>query len=290
MSRAAHIAGGLLGLAVADAEAAGRLLGFEPHQVTHHTQLTRELLDSLCQHRGLKPLDVAARLAHLSAAGRLVAAPSALVAASQRLEARVPFAEAGAPPPASTGDGVVRSCAVGWFYACAPEGLVEVTQLQTQATHLDARCAVAAVLMAEVVAGLVRGEGSDAHALMKGVSARVASLDAALASQVAGLAHAAQSPGDDGHRLLLAGVDADDGARVATLWALHCWLAHRDDLSAALVAARQCPETSGAVLPLTGALFGTDRGEEALKAASARVHDRGRWQAADLVALAERAA
>ena len=288
MNRTASVAGGLLGLAVADAETAGRLRGFEPHQVTHYTQLTRELLDSLTQHRGLKALDVAARFAHLGAAGRLVGAPTELLSAAARLEARVPLAEAGTRSPHSSGDAVVRACAVGWFYASAPERLVEPVLLQAQATQLDARCGVASVLVALVIAGLTQGEGRDVEALFSHVTERVATLDPMLAQQLSDLLGYAGLPGAEAEAKLTAEVDPEDGARVATLWALWSWLAHRQAFQRALHSAQRCPEPSGAAARLTGALFGTEHGAQALPALANRVHDRGRWDAAALTALAGR--
>lgn len=129
-------------------EVGGHHYGMRFGQYTDDTQLSRELMLSIVDERGLEPADFANRVANIFAHDAIVGFGGATQEAAVRLIDGVPWDEAGTPPPRAGNGAAMRAGPIGMFYYHDVEKCVSAAADQAIVTHKAPMAVAAAVAVA----------------------------------------------------------------------------------------------------------------------------------------------
>ncbi|MGH7498357.1 MAG: ADP-ribosylglycohydrolase family protein [Gemmatimonadales bacterium] len=271
---------------------------FEFGQYSDDTQLARELLLSMRDAHGWDPAVFAGRIALLFSEGRDVGAGAGTRAAAARLQAGVPWSEAGTPPPYAGNGSAMRAAPVGVIFHDDVPRLLHVATEQSMLTHTDTRCRAGAIAVAGAAAlaasrePIVAGEfldrlaawaGHEDHAMGRAIRLIGGWLD--LPPEIA--AHRLHKSGLDSARMgPWRGIPGHVVPSVA--WSLYSFLRTPDDYWATVCTAIGVGGDTDTMAAMAGAISGARLGAGALPAALlTRLTDRGAWGAADLTELSD---
>lgn len=274
--------------------------GYRFGQYSDESQMARELMLSLIEHGELDPEDYARRIALLFAENRVVGRGHATSAAAERLNAGVPWQDAGTPAPSAGNCSTMRAPPVGLFFASNPTRLADAACTQGRITHADPRCCAGAAAAAAAVALAAASDRIEPTEFLGHLRSLTARIDPTVASglrqlqdwltlpeaEVASLiARAGLPPGVDSH--WRGGISAFVTASL--LWSLYAFLRSPQDYVQAVATALRPGgdvDTTGA---LTGALIGAHLGRAALPEDLLDcLNDNGAWKVDDLADLARR--
>jgi ADP-ribosylglycohydrolase len=298
---------------------------YELGQYTDDSQLMRELLLSIAQHRGvLRPAAYGQRVAAVFArAGLIVMDPPpppgpAIVGygettrrAAARLAAGVHWALAGSPRAGGDG-GCMRVGPLGVLFAESPL-LAQAAAVQSIVTHASSRCQATAVMIAAAAqhAAVHAGLPFDATALFAHVDGPVRAADTGVADAMQALATlvrqqqqvGAAATNDEREDAALPVVIAlglrqgdkkltdsaiSSSTVQASLWALYSFVSHPDSYMDCVCCALSGAGDADTTAAMAGALSGARLGPGAVPEAYVRrINDDGTYKAAELQALCE---
>ena len=269
-------------------------------QYTDDTQLARELLLAMVEAGGWSAEAFAGRVAALFEAGLDVAAGPGTRAAAGRLRGGTHWSRAGTPAPYAGNGSAMRAGPLGLLF---PERRAMVTAAveQSLVTHLDPRCAAGAVAVATAVARAAEARALHRGEFLDAVASAAAEQEESVGSAIRGLAAWAHLAPEEAARWLHAeGLDPAYGhewqgisafVTPSVLWSLYAFLRDPDDYWTAVCTAIGAGGDTDTMAAIAGAIAGARLGPAALPAGLVeRLHDRGRWGAAELAELAARAA
>lgn len=273
---------------------------YDAGQYSDDSQMARELMLSLIDCGGLDPEDYARRLAALFAEDRIVGHGRATSEALERLNAGVPWDQAGTPAPAAGNASAMRAAPIGLFYAHDPERLVRAAREQARITHADPRCGAGAVAIAGAVALAVRHATIDPKEFLGQLQRWTIQIEPTIATNLrqlqgwldlpegeaaALIACAGLPPGVDSH--WRGGISAFVVASV--LWALYAFLRSPEDYVATIATAISPGGDVDTTASMAGAISGAHLGAAAIPdALTVALNDRGTWRRDDLADLARR--
>lgn len=272
-------------------------------QYTDDTQLARELLLSYAERGHFDAADYAQRIGELVGTGAAIRPSRVTQEAGLRLHSGVPWENAGLPVPAAGNCAAVRAAPLGLLFSDDLEGLLEAAREQARITNHDPRCAAGAAVIAGAVALLLHaGERKDTLAvepLLAELAEWVRRIDQSLAFDVYQLSSwVGLSPEAAATFMLKAGFcpgSEREWAGVSSfvvpsvLWSLYSFLRSPDDVRETLRSAIAIGGDVDTTAAMAGAMLGAWKGHEAFPSEwTARLHDQGRFGAAELIALSER--
>lgn len=274
--------------------------GYAFGQYSDESQLARELMLSLVEHGRLDPEDYARRIALLFAEDRVVGRGHATSAAAERLNAGVPWQEAGTPAPSAGNASAMRAGPIGLFFASDAARLTEAACIQGRITHADPRCCAGAAAVAAAVTLAAEGRQIEPVEFLGRLQNMTVRIEPTVASglrqlqdwltlpeaeAVSLIAHAGLPPGVDSH--WRGGISAFVIASL--LWSLYAFLRSPEDYIGAVATAIQPGGDVDTTAALTGALVGAHLGSAALPVdLLGCVNDNGVWKVDDLADLARR--
>ncbi|MFO8012710.1 MAG: ADP-ribosylglycohydrolase family protein, partial [Phycisphaerae bacterium] len=271
-------------------------------QVTDDSQLARELLESYTLARGFDPVDYARRIADLFAEGRIVGQGRATTLAAERLQAGVPWDEAGTPPPQAGNGSAMRAGPVGLMAPEDPDRLVRIACDQGRITHADSRCSAGAVAIAGAVALALRPGPLEPEAFAATLAGWAGRVEPAFAATLAHLPEWAAMADDEAlPRIAVQGLeparrDLYPADRLtpfvvpSVLWSLRAFLVSPDDYLAAMATAVGCGGDVDTTAAMAGAVSGARLGLAALpQDLAGHLTDRGTWGQGDQVVQADEA-
>ncbi len=317
-----QLSGALLGLAVGDAVGAvvealppdvarsyveevlrpGRIPtrgreSFPFGQVTDDTQLARELLLAVGEDGVLDPGVFAERLLHLVDSGDLVGGGPATVTAARRFALGLPWQETGIPAPYAGNGAAMRAAPLGVLYGHDPRRLVGVIADQARVTHQDPRAVAGALAIAVATAIAARRDPITPARFLAEVSEAVEPVHAPTAAElVAMAAWVGLPPAEASEGLRAQGLEPTAAAgwrgisshvTASVGWSLYAFLHSPDEYWEAVCVAVAVGGDSDTLAAMTGGIAGARLGAGAVPARyRERLTDRGRWSAAELLALA----
>lgn len=274
--------------------------GYGFGQYSDESQLARELMLSLVDHGRLDPEDYAHRIALLFAEDRVVGRGHATSSAAERLNAGVPWHDAGTPAPSAGNCSAMRAPPIGLFFAADPVRLTEAACIQGRITHADPRCCAAATAVAAAVTLAAEGNRIDPAEFLGRLQTLTVKIEPTVstslrqlqdwltlpeAEAVSLIAHAGLPPGVDSH--WRGGISAFVIASL--LWSLYAFLRSPEDYLTAVATAIQPGGDVDTTAALTGALVGAHLGTAALPVdLLGWINDHGGWKVDDLADLARR--
>lgn len=273
-------------------------------QYTDDSQLARELLQSYVAKRAFEPRDYAARIAAIFAQNRIVGRGLATQRAAQRLNAGVPWEQAGEPPPSAGNGTAMRAGPVGLIYYDDTEAMVRAATDQSRITHQDPRCAAGAAAVAGAVALALQGGSIDVETFVAELLSWVAPFETVFTpclSEFPGWVHVL--PADAAGPISQAGLtdDADQASPYAwegispyvvssVLWSLYAFLRTPHDFWETICTAIEVGGDVDTTAAMAGAMSGAYNGLEALpRALVEAVNDEGTWAGPELIQLCEKA-
>jgi len=273
--------------------------GFGFGQVTDDTQLMRELLESILETGRFEPARFAARLQSLVARGELVGGGPASVATAHALQAGLDWSVAGMPAPYAGNGAAMRAGPLGLLYSEDEVELLRVSRDQARVTHRDPVAVAGAVAITAAVALVSARRPISAQAFLERIGGTVEPVDGGLAGAIRQMTAWVGLSMDDaldylrGHPL---GPGCDwpgDGIPAVVTpsicWSLYAFLQAPHSWWDAVCTAIRVGGDTDTLAAMTGAIAGAWHGGAALpEHLTARLTDRGRWNRADLLALAER--
>jgi ADP-ribosylglycohydrolase len=324
-SAADRVAGSLLGLALGDAlgfmvearppeEAAafvrdrlGEGDAAEPclpdafGQYSDDTQLARELLASVVDAGGWRPEVFAQRIGVLFQSALDIGAGPGTRSAALRIAAGARWDEAACPAPYAGNGSAMRVGPLGALLARQHHGLRRAAAEQSRVTHQDPRCAAGAVAVAGAAALAAAPGPLDRRRFLDALTAWVRPEEPSVAEALTTLNQWGHlEPVAAARRLHALGLDpAFDGrwqgistfVVPSVVWSLYAFLRSPDDYLETVRTAIAVGGDTDTMAAMAGAIAGARLGPAALPAALVdRLHDRGRWRAPELTALAVQAA
>jgi ADP-ribosylglycohydrolase len=274
--------------------------GFGVGQYSDESQMARELMLSLTEHRRLDPADFARRIAELFAENRVVGRGHATSAAADRLIAGIAWQDAGTPAPSAGNASAMRAAPIGLFFASDPARQAQEACVQSRITHSDPRCCAGAAAVAAAVALAAASDRIDPTEFLGRLQALTVRIEPTIASGLRQLqdwltlpeadaarliAHAGLPPGVDSH--WRGGISAFVVASL--LWALYAFLRSPEDYLGAVAIAIQPGGDVDTTAALAGALVGAHLGTAALPDEMlGHLTDNGSWTHDALADLARR--
>lgn len=269
-------------------------------QYTDDSQLARELLRSLVERGGWEPADYARRVADLFRSDRIVGRGMACDQAARRLNAGVPWHQAGEPPPSAGNGTAMRAAPVGLFFAGEPQALLDTAAEQARITHQDPRCAAGSAAIAGAVALVLEGGAIEPGRFLGQLGQWAGRFSEEFAGYLADLEGWLELPPEEAVApIARAGVDPEFEREQwpgispfvvgSVLWSLYAFLRSPDDYWETVCTAIAVGGDVDTTAAMAGAVSGAHLGLEALPGDLARrVNDGGAWGYDDLVALARR--
>ncbi|CCQ74949.1 ADP-ribosylglycohydrolase family protein [Magnetospira sp. QH-2] len=267
-------------------------------QYSDDSQLARELMISYRDNQGFVPEDYAARISRIFARHEVVGGGRATREAAERLEAGIPWQEAGAPAPEAGSGSAMRAGPVGLFFHDDPETLVRAALEQGLITHADTRCQAGSVAIAGAVALAMTEDEIVPRAFLKRLTQWTDPVDADMSDALMRLADwigltpekalrfIARAGRPMNHRDMWLGIPPYVVGSV--LWALYSFLRSPDDFRETLrtaVIVGGDVDTTGA---MAGAISGARNGLDQIPWGMAdRLNDQGTWTLQELMMLAE---
>jgi ADP-ribosylglycohydrolase len=256
-------------------------------QYTDDSQLARELLQSYVACRGFDPADYACRIAAIFVEKRIVGPGPVAREAAMRLAQRVPWDEAGTPPPAALNGSAMRAGPVGLIFPDDTSQRIQAAHDQGRITHLDPRCSAGAVAVAGAVALALQGGVIEPEPFLSQLAGcylrRLVEWGSLPPGKAATLiAEAGQDPGTAGGR---SGISAFVTGSV--LWSLYAFLQTPEDYWETICTAIEVGGDVDTTAAMAGAISGGYLGLEALPSDLAHhLTDQGSWGFTELVELA----
>lgn len=268
-------------------------------QYTDDSQLARELLASLVQHRGWRPEDYAARIAAIFEEDRIVGRGKSTMRAAGRLGRGAAWTDSGEPAPNAGNGTAMRAAPVGLVFGRDPATLAKVAHEQGFMTHRDPRCSAGSIAIATAVACALE-DLVDAPSLCARLADAMSAHDAPFADEVRRLPElVGLAPSEAAAEIRRAGAIhgfADDWPGISpfvvpsVLFSLYAFLRTPGDYWEAVCTAIAVGGDVDTTAAMTGAIAGAHVGRGALPdALVARLGDRGTWGEAELTALAREA-
>lgn len=268
-------------------------------QYSDDTQLAREMLRSFVAWDGVfDPADYAGRIARLFQYQQVVGYGRATEEAAERLNAAVPWTEAGTH---SLGNGsAMRAAPIGLMFPGDPVSMVRAAHDQGRCTHAERRCSAGAVAVAGAVALALGGQGDDPRAFLNQLALWAGTYDALMADGLLRLRDWIGIPPDQA-AAYIGRVGLDAGQRdmwtgiaplvtPSVLWSLYAFLRSPDtylDVVATAIAGGGDTDTTAA---MAGAIAGARLGLTAIPHdQAALLTDRGNWGLDALIELAHHA-
>ena len=265
-------------------------------QYSDDTQLARELLRSFRDAGRWDPARFAANLAEIFHHGRDVGAGQGTRSAALRLQAGVPWDQAGTPAPYAGNGAAMRAAQLGLLI---PDrgAMCRVALEQARITHLDPRCGAGAAVVARAGAlALVRGPINPA-AFLEDLAGCAEADDRTMADAVRGLTGwVSLAPADAARRLHHSGLDPAFRGRwqgisafviPSVLWSLYAFLRSPDDYWETVCTAIGVGGDTDTMAAIAGGISGARLGLEVLPPNLVqRLNDRGDWGSDALVELA----
>ena len=264
-------------------------------QYSDDTQLARELLRSVRERGGWHPDAFAERLAALFRDRLDVGAGQGTRSAALRLLMGVPWSESGTPAPYAGNGSAMRAGPLGLLFA-EFDPMARAAREQSRITHLDPRCAAAAVAVARTVSIAARRQTIGADKFLLEL-ARAVEDDAPEFSKAiqelrgwitlapaAAARHVHESGLDPAHPRWQ-GISAF--VIPSVLWSLYAFLRSPDDYHETICTAIAVGGDTDTMAAIAGAISGARVGVEGLpRELLGYLTDQGAWRAGELEELA----
>jgi ADP-ribosylglycohydrolase len=268
-------------------------------QYTDDSQMARELLVSLAADPEFNPDNYVARLRPLFQSGRAIGPGIACIDAMRRIEAGVPWQEAGCPAPQAGNGTAMRAAPVGMMFCDRPIEMIRLAREQGWITHRDPRCDAGSIAIAGAVALALNGQVEPAEFCGR-LCEWMSEADAEFGQLVAELPDMLdKTPAEVAQWASSAGkprgyVDHWPGISPfvigTVLWSLYCFLKTPDDYYVSVWASIAVGGDVDTTAAITGAISGAYNGQRALpRHMLTKLHDHGIWRLADLESLCEAA-
>lgn len=266
-------------------------------QYTDDSQLARELALSLVAKGGFDPAEYGRRIAELFSEFRVVGRGQATSRAAERLNAGVPWDQAGEPWPSAGNGSAMRAAPIGLFFGDDTEKLRSAAVDQSRITHSDPRCLAGSVAVAASVAIALRGEPIAAAAFLEEVAGVVEPVEPSLPRFLRRLPELLSLPPHQAVRVIgPLGKDQDDGwpgispfVTGTVLWSLYSFLRSPEDYLEAVLTAIEVGGDVDTTAAITGAISGARLGVGRLNGCLGEelqeIQDRGTWGYWDLQRL-----
>ena len=267
-------------------------------QYTDDSQLARELMISYATCGGFDPKDYARRICEIFAEHRVVGGGIATLQAALRLKSGIPWTESGEPPPSAGNGTAMRAGPVGLIFGDDPEAMIRVAHDQGRITHTDRRCSAGSVAVAGAVALVSRSYPLHIPSFLTVLGEWVATFHEDFALYIEELSiwrrlepEAAVVPIS---RCGLRENYGEDWEFISpfvipsVLWSLYSFLRSPEDYWETVTTAISCGGDVDTTAAMAGAISGAYLGSGGLpEELVACVNDRGDWEQAELVRLAE---
>lgn len=267
-------------------------------QYSDDSQLARELMISYADRGVFNPVDYADRIRAIFSEGRIVGPGRGALEAAARLEAGVPWDQAGTPAPSAGNGTAMRVAPIGLFFAHDHTALIRAAEQQARITHLDPRCTAGAIAIAGTVTLTYEGDIVP-EVVAEQVSDWCRPFDPVLADALLRLPGWLDNPLD----VVLEEVKSIGDCPAewtgwpgipvfvtpSVLWSLYAFLkspaSYVDAITTAMAGGGDVDTTAA----MTGALSGARLSLDAVPADWTRlVNDRGTWTYDDLITLAHK--
>jgi ADP-ribosylglycohydrolase len=271
--------------------------GYDVGQYTDDTQLAREILRSILEANGWDPACFARHLADLFRDGGAVGAGPGTTSAAGRLMEGTDWREAGRPAPYAGNGAAMRAAPLGVLYRADARRMHAVAREQSRVTHHDPRCAAGAIAVAGAAALASEGETIRPGVFLERVAGWAAAEDRSVADAIRGVESWLELPPPEAAQRLHAGgldpyhtetwLGISAFVTPSVAWSLYAFLRSPDDYWTTICTAIAVGGDTDTLAAMAGGISGARLGPHALPAEPiAGLHDRGRWRAADLIALA----
>lgn len=267
------------------------------------TQLSRELMFSMTEHKGWNPEDYAQRIAVMFKDNKIVGAGKSTREAADRLNAGVVWSDAGAVAPAAGNGTAMRAAPIGLFYRNDHKTLIRVAKEQSIITHSDPRCQSGSVLIALAAALGVLPETewiNDSGVFLDTLMLIAGENDALDPDTYQGLLvlDDVRTKSFNEAVVAIAGLDKERDVQAwkwispyvttTVMWSLWCFLNHMDNYEAAMTAAVICGGDVDTTASIVGGLVGTRLGLEAIPTRYLPlINDNGKCRYDDLIRIAD---
>ncbi|KAH3762382.1 ADP-ribosylglycohydrolase family protein [Pelomyxa schiedti] len=273
-------------------------------QYTDDSQLTRELIISLCENTGaFNPQDYANKIGDMfiPPSYKIVGFGPTTEQAATNIRCGVPWHTAGIV--SSTGNGsAMRAAPIGLFFHKNQEALRSASNQQSRITHSSSVCIAAATAISSATRLAIVPGAIDIHYFLRSVAHDVMQADILVAKAVlqlepilrltsaTALSKIVQLGKDCGDPLWDDGAIISPGAVESMLWSLYSFLTNPTDYVKCMATAILGGGDTDTTAAMAGALSGAHLGYEAIPSTwSSTLTDRGTWGYDQLVALATRA-
>ncbi|MFP4500249.1 MAG: ADP-ribosylglycohydrolase family protein [Candidatus Hydrogenedentota bacterium] len=272
----------------------GRRGPFTFGQYSDDSQLARELMQSYVDRRRFDPADYARRIAAIFAERRIVGGGGATTIAAHRLIQGMPWQEAGTPPPSAGNGTAMRAAPIGLIFFEDPTRLAQAAHDQGRITHTDPRCSAGSVIIAGVVAHVVRDGRVQRDQLLGELEELAAPHGDDFVNGLTQMAEWLALSPDEAHRpIASAGQEERAWPGItpfvvpSVLWSLYAFLRTPEDYWETICTAIACGGDVDTTAAMAGAMSGTCNGLSALPSAYLEyLHDRDTWHYDALVRLA----
>jgi ADP-ribosylglycohydrolase len=266
-------------------------------QYTDDSQLARELLVSLVMHKRFDPVDYAQRIAAIFAEDRIVGRGIACDEAASRLNAGIPWTQAGCPSPSAGNGTAMRAAPAGMLYYDRPGQMIHLAHEQGHITHHDPRCSAGSVAIAGAVALALQGRAEDSDEFVQALADWMHPIHSEFAELVLMLRRWLELAPDEAVEVIAVSGkgDMEQGwpgispfVIPSVLWSLYAFLRHPDNYREAVSTALAVGGDVDTTAAMTGAISGAYVGLEALpQHLTRRINDRGEWGLEQLIELAD---
>jgi ADP-ribosylglycohydrolase len=225
------------------------------------------MVQSIVARGGFDPCDFAARLADSCTRRHLVAPKWETYKAARNLVAGRGWHEAGLE---STGNGAAqRAAPIGLFYGGRPDDLRKAAIRQAWITHRHPRAAAGSMIVAHLIAELVRG-AAPSQGLVESLVEPVQKLDASFSQSLQTLLQWLDLPTEDAARQICSPVPAEPFSNTpeglpphvvpTVLWSIYALLMAPEDFTQALMLALYPGGDVATTANIVGALSGASLG------------------------------
>jgi ADP-ribosylglycohydrolase len=260
--------------------------------------LARELLQSYVACRRFDPADYAQRIAAIFREQRIVGAGGAAKFAAGRLNAGVPWEEAGMPPPDARNGSAMRAGPIGLLFHDDPSALIRAAHDQGRITHQDPRCSAGAAAIAGAVALALRGGAITPGPFLAELATWTATIEPTTPSYLQQLIEwVTLPPAEAAPFIAVAGQDPTSlGGEIripvfvtsSILWSLYAFLRTPGDYWETICTAIAVGGDVDTTAAMAGAISGAYLGLEAIPThLASRLSDQGTWGLSELVGLAD---
>jgi ADP-ribosylglycohydrolase len=175
--------------------------------------------------------------------------------------------------------------------------MIAAAREQSRVTHQDPRCAAGSIAVAGAAAIASEGEPIRGRSFLERIAGWVRADDESVATAIRSVEDWLElSPAEAARRLHAGGLDAghtetwlgiSSFVTPSVAWSLYAFLRSPDDYWETICTAIAVGGDTDTLAAMAGGISGARLGPHALPAEPiAGLHDRGRWRAADLIALA----